>query len=136
VKATTSQVYPALLYRNAPAAIDWLTKAFGFQLLSSHPGPGNTVAHAELNAGGGIIMLSTAKPEKGWKSPRDLDGVHQILYLVVDDPDAHFARAKAAGAAITQAPVTQDYGAREYCCTDLEGHSWSFGTYHPGAAAG
>lgn len=131
--AAQTQVYPALLYRDAPAAIAWLNRAFGFEVLSSFPGPNGTIAHAELKAGGGIIMISSAKPEKGWKSPRDLSGVNQLLYLVVENPDEHFARAWEAGATITQELTNQDYGSREYGCTDLEGHFWSFGTYRPGA---
>jgi uncharacterized glyoxalase superfamily protein PhnB len=131
--AAQNQVYPALLYHDAPAAIAWLTRGFGFEVLSSFPGPNGTIAHAELKAGGGIIMVSSAQPEKGWKSPRDLGGVNQLLYLVVENPDDHYARAKAAGAIITQELVNQDYGSREYGCTDPEGHSWSFGTYLPGA---
>lgn len=132
-QSSTHQIYSALLYRDAPAALAWLTKAFGFEVLASFPGPGGTIAHAELKAPQGIIMVSTAKPEKGWKSPRDLGGVSNVLYMIVEDPDAHFARAKAAGATITQELVNQDYGSREYGCTDPEGHAWSFGTYQPGS---
>ena len=53
------------------------------------------------------------------------------VYVVVDDADAHFARAKAAGAQIVREPVTQDYGGRDYTCKDPEGHVWTFGTYDP-----
>lgn len=132
--AALSQVYSALFYRDASAAIAWLGSTFGFEVLSSFPGPNGTIAHAELRAGDGIIMISSAKPEKGWKSPRDLGGVNQLLYLVVENPDDQFARAKAAGAVITQELVNQDYGSREFGCADPEGHSWTFGTYRPGVS--
>src|SRR5215813_8408179 len=56
------------------------------------------------------------------------------VYVIVDDVDAHFARAKAAGAVITREPVTQDYGGRDYTAKDPEGHVWTFGTYDPWAA--
>jgi uncharacterized glyoxalase superfamily protein PhnB len=55
------------------------------------------------------------------------------VYCIVTDADAHFARAKAAGAEITSEPVTQSYGGRDYTCKDPEGHVWTFGTYDPWA---
>ena len=54
-------------------------------------------------------------------------------YCIVANPDAHFARAKAAGAGITREPQTQDYGGRDYTCKDPEGNVWTFGTYDPWA---
>jgi uncharacterized glyoxalase superfamily protein PhnB len=63
--------------------------------------------------------------------PRDAGGVTMSVYIVVADADAHFARAKAAGAEIMREPVTQDYGGRDYTCKDPEGNVWTFGTYDP-----
>jgi len=65
--------------------------------------------------------------------PRDAGGVTMSVYVIVDDVDAHFARAKAAGAVITREPVTQDYGGRDYTAQDPEGHVWTFGSYDPWA---
>jgi uncharacterized glyoxalase superfamily protein PhnB len=58
------------------------------------------------------------------------------LYVVVDDPDAHHERAKAAGAEIVRELEDQDYGSRDYSARDPEGNLWSFGTYNPTAEAG
>jgi uncharacterized glyoxalase superfamily protein PhnB len=129
---STQTIYPCLSYAEAPVAIEWLTRAFDAHTLASYPGdePG-TIAHAELVVNGQVIMLGSPKPEKGWKSPRDLTGVNQAIYIVVDDPDAHCARARAAGAEIVMEPTTQDYGGRDYVARDLEGHQWCFGTYRP-----
>ncbi len=124
-------IYPALRYRDASTAIEWLVRAFGFEKLFAVPGPDGTIAHAELRFGTGVIMLGSAKPEQGWKSPRDLEGVSQTLYVHVADLDAHYEQAKAAGAEVIDAPHDTDYGSREYGARDLEGHHWSFGTYRP-----
>ena len=129
---TGAIIYPALSYRDAAAAIDWLGRAFGFEQIMAAPGPDGAIAHAELRLGDGIIMLGTAQPERGWRSPRDLPGSNQTLYVYLPDPDAHCARARAAGATIVREPNDTDYGSREYAATDLEGHEWSFGTYRPG----
>ncbi len=124
-------IIPALLYQDAPAALDWLERAFGFERLMSAPGPNGTIAHAEMSFGSGIIMVSSAKPERGWTSPRDLPALHQTLYVVVEDVDAHYARATAAGAEVAWELKDTDYGSREYSVHDPEGHFWSFGTYQP-----
>lgn len=126
-------LYPCLFYRDANAAIDWLNRAFGFETLANYPGPDGTVAHAEMKLDDGVIMLGTADAQRRMKSPRDLDGINQSIYAYVADPDAHYARAKDAGAKITRdlANAT-DYESRGYSAEDLEGNEWSFGTYRPG----
>lgn len=131
-------IIPGLRYRNAPAAIEWLCKAFGFEKHLVVPGPDNTIAHAQLTFGHSMIMLGTgqvhANDEYGrlMKHPDEIGGVNtQGAYVIVADADAHYARAKAAGAAIVLDIKDQDYGGRGYTCRDLEGHVWSFGTYNP-----
>ena len=124
-------IYPALTYRDPHAALAWLERAFGFKKLLEVSTSDGGIAHAEMSFGGGIILLGTAQEERGWRSPRDLPAVSQTVYVYVADPDAHYAHAKAAGAEIVYEPKTTDYGAREYCTRDSEGHVWSFGTYRP-----
>jgi uncharacterized glyoxalase superfamily protein PhnB len=97
-------VYPALSYADAKAAVQWLKDAFGFEELMVVPGDGDDVVHAELALDGAIIMLGSAKRDMGWVSPQDLPAVSQTVYIGLDDPDAHYARAKAAGAKITREP--------------------------------
>jgi uncharacterized glyoxalase superfamily protein PhnB len=125
---------PALRYRNAGAAIDWLCKAFGFEKKMAVPTEDGRIAHAELVLGNGMIMLGDAKAEYGSlvRPPGPPQRVNrQGIYVVVADADAHYARAKAAGAEILFELKTQDYGGRDYTCRDLEGHIWSFGAYDP-----
>jgi uncharacterized glyoxalase superfamily protein PhnB len=127
-------VIPALQYRDAKAAIDFLCKAFGFEKNAVYEEPDGSIAHAQLVLGNGMIMLGSVKDSEYSKllvRPADAGGVTMSVYVVVDDADAHFARAKAAGATIVREPVTQDYGGRDYTCKDPEGHVWTFGTYDP-----
>ena len=130
--ATTATFCPCVFYRDASAAIDWLVHAFGFDKRLVVPGDDGSIVHSELSFGDGVIMVGSAKPERGWVSPRDLPALNQIISVMVDDPDAHCARAKSAGAEILQEPKDEDYGARGYLARDPEGNQWYFGTYRPG----
>ena len=132
---TASQVlFPFLRYRDAPAAIDWLGKAFGFEEQMVVPGENGTIGHAQLNFGPGVIMLGTARDDElRVKTPRDLGAVTGGIYVYLEDPDAHCERARNTGAEIVRGPEDTDYGSREYTCRDPEGHLWSFGTYRPSA---
>jgi uncharacterized glyoxalase superfamily protein PhnB len=120
-------VIPALKYRDAPAAIAFLSRAFGFEERMAVPGPDGSVAHAELGAGTGVVMLGSRRPD-----PANPWAEREGIYVVVDDPDAHCARARAAGAEIVAEPEDKPYGSREYTARDPEGRLWSFGTYRPG----
>jgi uncharacterized glyoxalase superfamily protein PhnB len=133
-QTTTQVLFPFLRYRDAPAAIDWLVKAFDFAEQMVVPGGNGTVAHAQLSFGPAVIMLGTARDDElRMKSPRDLGAVNQGIYVYLEDVDAHCERARAIGAEIIRGPENTDYGSREYTARDLEGHLWSFGTYRPSA---
>lgn len=125
-------VYPALTYDDAPAAIDWLCRAFGFTKRFVVPGPDDRVEHSELSLGDAVVMVSSPKPELKRVSPRHLAGVPQGLSVYVEDPDAHLDRARAAGAKIVRELRTEDHGARGYAAEDPEGHHWYFADYRPG----
>ena len=122
-------IYPALRYRDAPAAIDFLTAAFGFAEKERIANEDGTIAHAELAYEDGIVMLGSG--ENGGDASADVRSAPISLYLAIDDPDAHCERARAAGATITREPGDMDYGSREYGARDPEGYHWSFGTYRP-----
>ena len=76
-------------------------------------------------------MVGSVRPEDRIVSPKALGSATQMLAVYVDDPDAHFQRARAAGANILYPPTNTDFGSREYHALDLEGHPWTFGTYRP-----
>lgn len=126
---TAPNIYPCLRYENAPAAIAWLETAFGFKAHVVYVAPDGSVVHAEMSHGAGMIMLGSKKDD--FIATAGV-GV-QCIYLAIADVDAHCARAKAAGAKIVRDPNDTDYGSREYCALDIEGHFWSFGTYWPKA---
>lgn len=122
----TATLFPALRYRDANRAAAFLQDAFGFTEHAIHRDPEGRIGHAELRHGNGAIMFGEAKPDPAnpWA---DASGI----YVVVEDVDAHHARAVAAGAEVVIAPRDTDYGAREYSARDLDGNLWSFGTYRP-----
>jgi len=127
-----SDIYPSLTYDDAPAAIDWLCKAFGFTKRFVVPGPNNRVEHSELSLGTGVVMISSPKPEDHRVSPKSLAGYSQALSVFVEHPDAHYKGALAAGARVVRDLQTEEYGARGYMVADPEGHLWYFGTYRAG----
>lgn len=130
---TPSTIYPCYYYDDAPAAIDWLCRAFGFRRRLVVPGPDNTIMHSELTLGPGLIMVGSSRPESGWVSPRRLSGLNSATSIYVEDPDAHSARAKAAGAVVLRELRDEEYGGRGYMASDTEGNQWYFGSYRPGA---
>jgi uncharacterized glyoxalase superfamily protein PhnB len=128
-------IVPCLRYRDAPAAIEWLEKAFGFEKHFIVPNPEGGIAHAELRLGNGFVMLGSARNDEfNWQPPQRGGQVTQSVYVVVEDVDAHRDRARAAGVEIVRDLQDTDYGSREYSARDLEGHLWHFGTYRPGEA--
>lgn len=132
-------VIPCLRYRDAPAAIEWLCSVFGFQKHAVHANADGGIAHAQLSLGGGMIMLgSVPREETDWgrliKQPDETGGAEtQSAYVVVQDADAVYARARAAGARIALDIKDEDYGGRGFSCHDPEGHLWNVGTYDPWA---
>jgi len=130
-----AKIMPTMRYHDAPAAIDFLVRAFGFEKRLVVPGEGRAIVHAELTLGDDMIMLgSAADDELGrlQKPPRDVGGVcTQSAYVVVPDADAHHARAVAAGAKVVMPLEDKGYGGRGYGCLDPEGHLWHFGTFDP-----
>lgn len=118
----------ALSYRDPKAALAFLEKAFGFSPLMIIEDEAGTPVHAEMTLGDGLVMVG-GEWSDDHKSPASLDGKNtQSVHIhLVEDIDAHCARATAAGAVIVQAPADQFYGDRTYRARDPEGHIWTFG---------
>lgn len=129
-------IFPILRYNDARSAIRWLCATFGFIEVFSVPESGQIVRHAQLKLGTNVIMLGSVRPDDGMTSPQQLGVATQALSVYVDDLNAHFERARAAGAQITSPPKDTDFGSREYHVRDLEGHLWVFSRYRPGASGG
>jgi uncharacterized glyoxalase superfamily protein PhnB len=127
-------IYPAVRYRDADAALDFLRAAFAAEEREVNRDPHGRIGHAELVLGGGIVMLGEYS-EEGWLGGHAPDplGSTVSLYIAVPDPDAHHDRAVAAGARLVRELQDTPYGSREYSVRDPEGNLWSFGTYDPAA---
>jgi uncharacterized glyoxalase superfamily protein PhnB len=119
---------PYFGYRDAPAAIGFLSSAFGFETVQRVDGDDGNVVHCELRRDDGVVMLGSWFEGQGGGKPMEGAGV----YLVVDDVDAHHDTAVAAGAEIVYGPQDTEFGTRRYRARDPEGYEWSFGDYEPG----
>jgi uncharacterized glyoxalase superfamily protein PhnB len=121
-------VFPWRTYDDAPAAIAFLQRAFGAEQHVLHAGDDGFVEHAELRFGNGIVMVGSSTPDL--PATRGVGEPGQGIYIVVDDVDAHFEGARAAGAEIISELRDRGYS-REYSARDPEGNAWQFGTYQP-----
>ena len=129
------RISSAVFYEDAARAIDFLCRAFGFEVRLKVEGEGGTIEHSELTFGEGLIMVGSTSHRPGREfcgSPRAVGGINtQSLCLYVDDVDALCERARAAGATVAAEPKTndygEDYGAHRSCeLVDLEGHHFWF----------
>jgi uncharacterized glyoxalase superfamily protein PhnB len=128
-----SRFASSVYYENGAAAIDWLCRAFGFEVRLKVEGEGGRIEYSELTFGGGLIHVSQTGGHAGRsfaRSPGGADGTNtQAVAFFVDDVDAVCERARAAGAIISKEPTTTDYGddywADRSCeVVDPEGHHW------------
>ena len=114
---------PYIYYEDMPAMIDWLTRAFSFRERFKEVRQDGSLGHVEMELGDVVIMMGDPP---GHKNPKHLGQVSVGMYVYVDDVDAHYARAAAAGADVEGEPVDQPYGVRSYGALDPEGHQWWF----------
>jgi uncharacterized glyoxalase superfamily protein PhnB len=133
----TQRIFPMLAYEDPAAAIDWLTEAFGFQERGQrYVMEDGTIGHAELDVGGATVMLAT--PTREYQSPKthresceaaarwlDNPWVVDGLLVLVDDLEAHHARALEAGVNVIR-PLDEGPNGPLYTAEDLEGHRWMF----------
>jgi uncharacterized glyoxalase superfamily protein PhnB len=128
------RISQTLWYENGAEAIDWLCRAFGFEVRLKVEGDDGRIEHSELVYGEGLIMVGEPKPDKfpHSRTPSQVAGGNTInLMVYVDDAEAHCARAREAGAVIVSEMKTSDYGEeywsdKSYECRDIGGHHWWF----------
>ncbi|MBC5823543.1 MAG: VOC family protein [Candidatus Eremiobacteraeota bacterium] len=124
---TIREVYPYLRLRRANEAIDFYAQAFGATELFRLTEPSGRIGHAELQFGPSVIMLSEEYPEHGILGPESTGGPSVSIHLHVEDVDAVFARAVAAGAIAVRPPTDHFYGERSGTVRDPFGHDWLLG---------
>jgi uncharacterized glyoxalase superfamily protein PhnB len=133
VMTEAPRIYPTFRFKDAGRMIDWLERAFGFTTHAKYM-TGDKVMHAEIAYGASMIMCGDEKDDGFGRMIGGADAQGgKSVYIAVDDVDALFARASAAGAVIEEGLVERDYGSREFICRDPEGNVWCFGTYWPKA---
>ena len=118
------RVSPYLLIDGASAAIDFYTQVFDAKERGRMEGPPGQIAHAELEIGDSLVMLSDIFPDSGQQTPKELGGTPVNLSIYVEDVDATFAKAIKAGATEIRPPETQFYGDRGGLFRDPFGHQW------------
>lgn len=123
-------VTPYLILKGGAQAIDFYKRAFGAQERLRFPGlDGKTIGHAELLIGDSIVMMSDECPERGSQSPKTLKGSPVGFVITVEDADAAFKKAVAAGATVKEPMENKFYGARAGTVTDPFGFSWTLMTF-------
>jgi uncharacterized glyoxalase superfamily protein PhnB len=120
------KIVPYLAYEDAPAAIAFLIRAFGFEERFRHEMKDGRIGHAEVSYDDNVVMLASASEGFG-TSPLKLPAIHGQLYCFVSDVDAHYARAREGGATLCSEPA-ENHGVRMYRAMDPEGHRWIFAT--------
>lgn len=119
-------IIPVLTYQDIAAAHDFLVRAFGFVAGGVHRTDEGQAIHGEVRVGNSPIWLHRVTAEHSLDSPLTVDVANAGLVVFVDDVDAHYRRAREAGAQIDGEPIDQPYGQREYGARDIEGHRWWF----------
>jgi len=128
IPAGHHSVTPAIVVRDAAAAIDFYKKAFGAEEIDRMAGPDGSIMHAEIRIGDSILMLGEENEQWGTKSPLSLNGVHGSLHIYVEDADAAFNRALKAGATVRYPLEDAFWGDRYGKVTDPFGHEWGLAT--------
>jgi uncharacterized glyoxalase superfamily protein PhnB len=117
-------ILPHLVYEDVAGALAWLARAFGFTEHFRYGEPGGPVQGAQMHLGDAWIMLASSRP--GRASPLQVGHRTQSLTVFVEDVDAHYQKAKSAGAKIVEEIHETEYGERQYGAEDHEGHHWLF----------
>lgn len=122
-------VTPYLIVKGAAKALDYYKKAFGATEIMRMDGPGGSIGHAEIKIGDSIMMLADEHPEMGFRGPEASGGSPVGMCLYVENCDAVFNQALAAGGTVKRPLQDQFYGDRSGTLTDPFGHVWTISTH-------
>jgi uncharacterized glyoxalase superfamily protein PhnB len=123
------RIVPYLGYEDGPAALDFLTRVFGFNERVRELRPDGTLMHGEVEYQGNVVMLGTPVDESGSPLPLRHGPLKASLMCYVDDLDDHYARVKSSGAKIVSELKDKSYGHRMYAAEDTEGNHWYFSAF-------
>ena len=125
------RVTPSLVVHGAARALDFYAQVFGATERMRLPGPGGTIAHAEIQIGDSVVILEDEVPQRGTAAPPagGLPGTPVYHFVYVEDVDAVAARAVELGATLKRAPENQFYGDRDGFVIDPFGHGWVIATH-------
>jgi PhnB protein len=128
---TYRRVTPSLIVRGAAKALDFYADVFGATERMRFPGPGGTVAHAEIQIGDSVVIVEDEDPQRGTTAPPagGLPGTPVFQFIYVEDVDAVVARAVELGATLKRVPENQFYGDRDGFIIDPFGHGWVVATH-------
>ncbi len=127
VPGDMAQIVPYLYYEDAGSAIEFMERAFGFEIEHAFRDPdGGQVLTAKVRTGSGVILVGPGMEGFGTRAVADPDMVSAMIYVFVDDLDAHYARATAEGALVREEPHSHFGGNRQCTVSDPGGHRWTF----------
>lgn len=131
IPADYRRVTPCLVVDGAAKALEFYAEVFGATERMRFPGPGDTVAHAEIEIGDSVLIVEDVDPPRGTKAPPagGLEGTPVFQFVYVDDVDAVVARAAELGATVQRAPEDQFYGDRDGYIIDPFGHGWTIASH-------
>jgi PhnB protein len=124
-----ASVNPYLIVKGAARALEYYAKAFGAVERMRLPMPGDRIGHCEFTIGDSLVMMADEAPDMGAMAPQPGVRPPALLMIYVEDADAVFARAIAAGAKEYRPMATQFYGDRSGTLTDPFGHLWTISTH-------
>lgn len=121
-----TEIIPYIFYRDVPAALEWLARAFGFTEDMRHATPSGGM-HAQMSLDGQRIMMGQGGEQWGMRPASEVKAATMGIFIYLADVEAHYLRARDAGAQIVQPPKDEPYG-RTYTVRDLDDHPWFFTT--------
>jgi uncharacterized glyoxalase superfamily protein PhnB len=122
----TPQIIPYLYYPDAAKALDFLVDAFGFEVISAYRDDDENVLTAQLRTGDGVVMIGPGMDGFGTRGVQDPDWATTRMFVYVNDVDAHYERARAAGARIVSEPAMHFSDNKIYVAADSGGQQWIF----------
>jgi PhnB protein len=131
IPANYRRVTPSLVVKRAEKALEFYTEVFGAIERMRFPGPGGSIAHAEIEIGDSVLIVEDESPERGTKAPgpEGVEGTPFSLFLYVENVDEVIEKAVKRGARLKRPPENQFYGDRDGYVIDPFGQGWTVASH-------